>query len=163
RELCEFGGHKGSICSVAFAPDSRTMVTGSADSTILVWDVTGRLDNGRLRSLCLAAPELEARWERLAGDAAAAYRAVWEFGAAPEQAVPLLKGRLRPVPRVSAEQIARWIADLDSDHFPVRQRAMRELEHLEELAEPALRQALEKRPSAEVQRQAKRLLEQLTA
>src|SRR5262249_11604410 len=53
------------------------------------------------------------------------------------------------------------IADLDSDRFAVRQKATEELERLEELAAPALRQALEGKPSLEAGRRIRALLERV--
>ena len=48
-----------------------------------------------------------------------------------------------------ADQVRRWIRDLDSDRFAVRDRAVAELAKLGDAAEPALRQALRDRPSLE--------------
>jgi HEAT repeat protein len=53
------------------------------------------------------------------------------------------------------------IAALDSDEFAEREKAMTELEALGDLAEPALRQALEEKASLEVSRRVERLLETL--
>ena len=39
-------GHTAPICSLAFSPDSRTLISGSADNTAIIWSV----DNGRLIS-----------------------------------------------------------------------------------------------------------------
>jgi hypothetical protein len=58
--------------------------------------------------------------------------------------------------------LAKLIADLDSNHFPVRQRASEELERLGELAGPALEQLLKARPPLEVQYRVERLLERLS-
>ena len=33
-------GHTGCVWSVAFAPDGHTLATGSADQTVILWDVT---------------------------------------------------------------------------------------------------------------------------
>jgi hypothetical protein len=62
---------------------------------------------------------------------------------------------------VDDRQVAKWLADLDSDEFAVRDKAAKELDRLVELVEPALRKALDGRPSAEVRRQVRRLLDRL--
>jgi hypothetical protein len=77
---------------------------------------------------------------------------------APDDAVPFLKQALPPVPAPDADKVSRRIADLDDRRFAVRDRAMRELEKLGELATPALRQALDGRPSVEKRQRLERLL-----
>jgi WD40 repeat protein len=42
KELGEFSGHTNNVFSVAFAPDSKTLATGSADQTVRLWDVAIR-------------------------------------------------------------------------------------------------------------------------
>lgn len=80
------------------------------------------------------------------------------MAARPEQALPLLRERLKPDPRSTPEDIRRLIADLDSSRFAVREKAGRALATLGTEALPALRQTLEDRPPLEVRRRIELLL-----
>jgi WD40 repeat protein len=42
-------GHRGWVTTLVFAPDGRTLYSGSSDQTIRVWDVAQQQDLGRLR------------------------------------------------------------------------------------------------------------------
>jgi hypothetical protein len=128
---------------------------------ILVWDVTGLLDKGRLPLKALGRPDLKRLWEDLAGaDAVRAHDAVWRLAAAPD-AVTVLGEHLRPAAALDPRRIARLLADLDSDQFKTREDASLELERLGERAEPPLRKALQNELSAEVRRRVEVLLEKL--
>jgi WD40 repeat protein len=146
--------------SLAFAPDGRTLASGG-NATILLWDLTGRIKNGQLEPARLTAKEVDKVWTDLGSDASQAYQAGWALVAAPGQAVPMLKDRLRPVPFENARRIAQLIADLDSSRYPIRKRATVELEKLAELARPALRQAVAGRPSPETHQRLEQLLDKL--
>ena len=151
------------MVSLAFSPDGKTLASGSYDTTVLVWGVTG-LGKDRPRRLPLTPQELKILWTNLASeDAAKAYQAIDTLTACPPQTVPLLKENLKPVARVDPQRIARLIADLDSEHFAVREQATQELETLGEQAGPALRRWLAGGPSAEGRRRAERLLARLEA
>jgi hypothetical protein len=105
---------------------------------------------------------LEALWADLAApDAATGYFALWGLAAAPGQAAPFLRERLRPAAppgRGEGDRIARLIARLDSDSFTERQGASAELARLGERAEAALRDALATTPSVEARRRIQELL-----
>ena len=126
------------------------------------WDVTGRLGGSRLQPLPLMPRVLEVRWNDLAGaDARRAVRAVWDLAARPQQAVPFLRKQFRPVGQVDGEHLARLARDLDSDRFATRRKAADELQKAEDLAEPALRQELARKPALEVRQRIERLLAEL--
>jgi WD40 repeat protein len=156
QERACFTGHKGEVHSLAFSADGRTLVSGSGDTTALVWDVAGRLtDHAGGKAL---PAELQACWADLAGEnVARAYRALRQL-ASSAGAVELLRQRLRPVAIVEQKRLTRLIAELDSEEFAVREKASAELGRLDGAAAPACRKALEDRPSAEMRRRLERLL-----
>jgi len=45
-----FRGHTDWVCSVAFSPDGRTLVSGSADGTMRLWDMQTKACIRTLRS-----------------------------------------------------------------------------------------------------------------
>jgi hypothetical protein len=98
----------------------------------------------------------------LAGsDAAQAYVAIRRLAAAPDQAVPWLRGRLRPVseptPRPDARRLRQLLAELDGDDFAVRERATRELEGYGEFARSVYDAVLADKPSEEVRQRVEEL------
>jgi WD40 repeat protein len=144
--------------ALAFAPDGRVLVTVGEDTTLLVWPVVppSRSDRSEMR-----AAEL---WDDLTGeDAGRAYRTVRALAEGGEQAVRLIKDRVRPVPPPDPQRVARLLAELDDDRFAVRERATRELEKLGELAAPAMREAVRSLPSPESRRRATQLLAKVDA
>lgn len=159
QERAVLRGHRGSVQSLLFSPDGRRLYSGGYDTTVLVWDLTGRA--GRPPAALLSARAADECWRDLAGaDAARAYRAVGALTSAPAAAIPLLRSRLG-VRTTSTERVARLVTDLDSDDFPTRDAASRELRDLGEYAAPALRRALEGKPTLEVRRRVELLLELL--
>jgi hypothetical protein len=160
---CEFqGGHRGQIVALAFASDGRMLATAGADTTAMVWDMTGRR-TGPARPEKLTARELDTLWDDLsAGEAARAFRTVVRLRAAGGRAVALCRDRLRPPPAADTSRIENWIRDLDSDRFAVRKQAADELARCVEAAEPALRPALARQQTLEVRRRLEQLLDRLT-
>jgi RNA polymerase sigma factor (sigma-70 family) len=158
QERIRLPGHEGPVSALAFTADGTRLISGSSDTTALVWDL-GAV--GRPTHLP-AADDLPGLWADLAdADAGRAFRAVAALAAVPDQCVPLLREKVRPVAVPEPGRLARLVANLDDAAFAVRERAERELEGLGELAAPALKEALEKNPSAELRRRAERLLDRL--
>ena len=125
RELEPLRGQSGIHMWLAFSPDGRTLATGGGDSTILLWDMTARALKSKLKAAGLTAADLDRLWSDLAGDAATADKELATLALAPKQSVPFLQERLRPA-SAPAEQVAKLIADLDSNSFAVRDKADRE-------------------------------------
>jgi RNA polymerase sigma factor (sigma-70 family) len=167
KEVGRLIGHQAPVRAVAFSPDGKTLATGSDDLTCLVWDLAsvGPLKPVPTRPFAsgvLSKERLEAAWADLGKDPANAYTAVGTLREVPAQAILLLRERIQPVvPPPDPQRLRRWIADLDSDSFAVRDRAQREIEKLREAALPALRQALQGQPSLEMKRRLQDLVAEL--
>jgi RNA polymerase sigma factor (sigma-70 family) len=160
REREHLNGHKGPVMSVGFSPDGKYLISGSRDTTALVWDLTGQRSGKTPLAKKLAAAELDVCWKTLAGeDAVQAFTAAKQLVAAPADAVAYLRTRLTPVPAVDAKRVADLIVDLDSDAFPVRQAATQQLEKVGEPAAGQLQNALTGKQSLEFTRRIQGLLE----
>lgn len=146
--------------SLAWTPDSRCVVTCGRDAQILQWDVTGRLQDGKLRAASLSGQDLDRHWAALSGgDGEKAFDAMWALASAPATTLPFLEQRLAPVPAADAALVAKYIQALDSVDFEERDRATTELGKFEALAEPALRRTLETMPPLETRRRVEALLD----
>jgi WD40 repeat protein len=160
KERARFAGHQETAISVCFSADGRRLASGGGDGTVLLWDLTGRVENGSFVTAELSPPSLEGEWADLVvDDGLKVHKAIWTLAAAPKQALPLLRDTLKPVPPGDAKRIAQLVKDLDADDFDAREKATTELEKVGAPAEPALRKALEGTPSAEMRIRAARLLE----
>lgn len=160
KQAARLEGHQGYVNSLAFSPDGRRLASGSQDTTALIWDVSG-LVKKRPHRRALSRKELDELWSTLAGaDAAKAYQAILLLQSVPDQAVPLLAERLH-LPHDNDEQITRLLSLLDSNDFTQRERAAKELRQLGWAAEPALHKALEDKPSLEMRRRGKELLDDI--
>jgi hypothetical protein len=149
--------------SLAFSHDGKRLVSGSSDTTLLVWDVSGVLARKRRLGATTDAA-LTAAWADLgSGEASRVSRAMALLIDSPKQSVTLLGKRLRRATAVDARKIARHVTDLDSADRETRERAGRELEKAGEQAEETLRRLLDSKPSAEARRRAERLLRLLAA
>src|SRR5262249_10904565 len=122
-----------------------------------------KVETARPPLITLEAEQAKALWDDLAGgNAAKAHRAIRTLGAAPTQALALLRDRLKAAPGPDPRRLGQLIADLESQQFARRQKAEDELEQLGELAEPALSKLLAGQPGLETKQRAEKLLDKIT-
>jgi WD40 repeat protein len=155
-------GHlPGEISCLHFLHDRRILVSGGADTQILLWDLTGRAPDGVWRGTQHALEKQRALWDALSAEAAHADRAMWELVADPAGSVAFLAKHLPPAPAADAKLVVALIDDLDSPVFATRTRATEKLATAGEAALPFLRQALKNPNSLEQGRRLQRLLDDL--
>jgi RNA polymerase sigma factor (sigma-70 family) len=158
--LGSFTGHDDTITGLVFTGDDRALVSASADSTMLVWDIA----QAATKKPALKAGNVETAWRTLIGDdARAAYEAIRTLASSPDGAVQLLARHLKPAVPIEVKRIDACLRDLDSDEFEVRQRATRTLEQMGEQVVAALERCLAGRPSLEVRKRVERIVEKALA
>jgi WD40 repeat protein len=162
RVRAEFKGHRGPVNVLAFAPDGRSLATGSADTTVLLWDLTGRPDPAVRLLGKRSSEQLAGLWSDLgSGDARKGHQAMVRLAAAPTEAVALLRQRVKPDARkpLAVAEVRRLIAELEDDSFAVREEASRALEGAGRSVLPVLHKALEAEPGPEKKSRLQRLLQ----
>jgi hypothetical protein len=143
------------VTALAFAADGKTLMSGSADTTVLIWDLHRFAARTDYPSEKLNA---NARWKSLIeDDAIRAFDAFHAFTAAPAEAVAFIQENIRPE-TLDTTSIERWIADLDSELFSERKHANIELQRAGQSALPLLRRAIENDPSPEARKRIEELL-----
>jgi hypothetical protein len=177
-----FPQHRDATLSLVFAPDGKFVASSTVMGTAMIWKMPG---NPTDTPPALEAGHLETLWNDLGSDEPAkplattstrgpsgvqvsnraepakGFTAVRTLAAAPKQAIPLLRDRLKPAAGVDPRKVSALIADLDSSKFAVRQKAEQELEDLGDKAVPALRYILANRPPLEARQRAERILDKL--
>ena len=162
-EVGQFGGHEGPVDALAFAADGRRLITGSRDTTALIWDVAVLLHGGALPEK-LTAEQVRAYWHDLQGaEPVKAYRALAALTADPSQSVAQARKHLLSEPPAAdaLKRAADLIRDLDSDTFDVRERATAALVRLGRPIVPAGRKGLDGSPPAEAARRLLLVLDEL--
>jgi hypothetical protein len=149
-------GHLQTVTGLAFTPDGKTLVSASADSTVLIWDVTG------LRTGARVSDKAERLWAVLAdADPERAGVAVWSMVGQPAESLIVLRQRLKPIP-AGQDVVAKLIAKLDDPSYTVREKATRQLATLGPAAEEGLVNRLRAGASLETSRRIDKLLRTVT-
>jgi WD40 repeat protein len=159
RLLDERTGHRGRITGLAFLRQDRdrtVLISASADTTLLLWEISSDVLSGKVREVSLSEDELKRNWELLAqGSLTESSIAVQRLALAPDQVIPLIRKNIRPIHK---KEIRALLTRLESDRFAEREEATRQLAQLSAFVEPSLRQALRERPSLDKARRIKNLL-----
>lgn len=155
--LARFEHLKADVAALAFATDGKSLAAGLSDGTILIWNVEqNTIDRAAKRPLGIK--DLENCWTDLvSGNAGKAYQAIWAMTADPRVSVPFLKLRLKPAPIIGRTQMKKWMTDLDSEKFSLRQTASKELAMAWEQTEQPIRDALRNNPTLETRRRLERI------
>jgi hypothetical protein len=161
KERCRLAGHRGTVRQLVFARDGKALLSASEDGTAVVWDVARALLLGPPVRAAGPSRKPELLWADLAAEAATAEAALEALAAQPAEAIRLARLHLSPVSAPPAGRLGKLLADLDDAQAAVRDQAQRELESLGELAERAVRDALARGGSADLQRRLRRILRPL--
>jgi WD40 repeat protein len=163
KQLLAYRGQESDVFlgAIAFSRDGTKLVAGYCDSTALVWDLTPGIRRAGALLQTTWPVDRSKLWTNLeSADAAKAHAAVWTLGARPQRALELINERLKPVDQVELRNIRQLVMNLGSNEFAVRQTATRELERIDDQAEPLLRETLKLKPSLEVSRRIEGILAQ---
>jgi DNA-binding beta-propeller fold protein YncE len=152
----------GPVQGVAFDPEGKRVATAGENGTAIIWDLTGD-EEPLAAGLKLTPRDLaSARADLGSEEDGKAYAALRKLRADPERSVPFLRERLQQrAERPDAQKLKQWIADLDADNFPTREKASQELGKLGKAAEKTMRDAFAAGASLEAKRRLERLLTQI--
>jgi WD40 repeat protein len=156
-DLCEvatmspiegFGGRNVWAEDAAFSPDGRRLFSRGLTEYGTIWDALAPSTESHPAGQ--GSRTFESLWEQLAsGDGRTGYGAVRRYVDSGDEAIAFLNERVSAVPTPEPAKIARFIEDLDSERFAVREQASKELAVYGDSIEEILRARIRNEPSLE--------------
>ena len=152
-----YPGHKSMVLALDTPTDVRRVLSGSSDTTALLWNVGFAGKKGTP----LSADERARQWEALTDlDGTKAYDAMVKFAGDPEGFIAMAKAELKPAAEgPTAEDLMPMFRDMDNKAFATREAASAKLDKYGEGAISLVRARLEVESSVEVRDRLKRFLE----
>jgi WD40 repeat protein len=151
-------GDEDPIGAVAFGRDGKTLAVGR-DGEILLFPIELEREPPRV---ALSDAECAKLWDDLGGDAKRAIRAMRILDSHADEAVRLLKARLKPIEPADPARVKKLLLDLEAPQFAIRRDAFKALAELADLAGPALAERLKEKPSLDAKRRIDDLLSRLS-
>jgi Tol biopolymer transport system component len=158
--------HREWVESVRFSPNGRLLISAGGLRAGIPGEVhllaLRPKSPGKRKAVKRTGQELDGLWKSLAApDAETGYKAVLALTASPKAAVTMFSERLQPPPKPDLKKIDRLVRQLDSDSFQEREAASRTLRKIGAAAAPALRRAVQGKPSLELRTRATQLLKRI--
>jgi len=144
-----------------FSNNGRLVTCLMRKNAAAVWHLTGRNTGGVLDATPITPDQLTNLWADFQGNAGDSYKAMWRLAGVPDQTLPLFEEKLRAIPALDKKRVAVLIADLDSDKFATREKAMQELPKYGRWALQEVLATLTKNPPLEVRLRLKDLQSKL--
>jgi RNA polymerase sigma factor (sigma-70 family) len=143
-------GHRSYVGGLAVSADGRRLISGSHDSTALVWDLTVAGARAQ-RAEPLTESEADKLWAAVErDDAKAAYTALAELAGSPDRALMIVREHIKPARTGPTDAaVDRILTDLATENAATRAAASKELAKWGEQAVPAVRKRFAGLSSAE--------------
>ena len=139
KNVAKLKGHVGYIESLVISPDGSQLLSGSSDSTAILWKLPALTINEEpLPKLDYKQAWLDLKSE----DPSVAYKAIWNLNHRPAETLALFAREIKLVESPSKDELGKSIDALSSARFPVRQNAIQTLEKMDALASAALKRRL---------------------
>jgi RNA polymerase sigma factor (sigma-70 family) len=163
KEVEQMTGHQGGITELVFSADGKRLISGSVDTTTMVWDLGSKLKSPVPAGARLEATGFKTLTADFAGkNAIKAYDALRQLSLHPADAVDLVRDQVKPIATPDKEQIDKLLTNLASGKFDVRRQASADLEKFGDVLLPALKEAHTRETSLEGRQRIEFLLKKVS-